>query len=359
MDNNDQENEYVMDDLDLSNFGADGHSDKRKRRKLAKYRNKCKKINAPTNDLISYLYHQLYIPLSNDLTNIPYYLKYIIKYIFEFNSHSLKFKRLIHLLAIVDVDLHKRIQMMMEFSVILGFHFMPKRPLLIMCNDIYIDIRLVIYILENKIDIMTDQVFYTITKQLINARNQTDIAGIKHIITHYYPLERFFKFIETWKTKNLTTWWIKPSNHVVGMRLNWYDHIQTLVMVRVIKVIKLTKNIEYFERALQIFIGLATNSITFRKSRHSKISLVGLITNIMQFRNYSFRMRYTKTINISMALIDCNINGLIKAVPDYNDNLLKFKKINEQCNNLQMLVLMCSKLNIIYDIKRYITSYLI
>jgi hypothetical protein len=37
-------------------------------------------------------------------------------------------------------------------------------------------------------------------------------------------------------------------------------------------------------------------------------------------------MRYTKTINISMALLDCDINCLIKAVPDYNDNLLKFKK---------------------------------
>ena len=359
MDNDGQEEEYIMDEVDLSKWSADGHSDKRKRCKLVKYRKQCEEINAPTNDLISYLYHQLYTPLSNDLTNIPYYLKYIIKYIFEFNSHALKFKRLINRLAMVGVDLRERIKMMMEFSVILGFHFMPKRPLLIMCNNIYIDIRLVIYILENKIDIMTDQVFYTITKQLINVRNQTDIAGIKHIITHYYPLERFFKFIETWKTKNRTTWWIKPRNHVFGMRLHWYDHIETLVMVRVIKVIKLTKKIEYFERALQIFIGLATNSITFRKSRHSKISLVGIITNIMQFRNYSFRMRYTKTINISMALLDCNINGLIKAVPDYNDNLLKFKKINEKCNNLQMLVLMCSKLNIIYDIKRYITSYLI
>ena len=190
-------------------------------------------------------------------------------------------------------------------------------------------------------------------------RGDTDITGIKHIITHYYPLERFFKFIETWKTNNLTTWWIKPRNHVAGTRLGRYEHIETLIMARVTKVIKLTKNIEYFERALQIFIGLARNSISFRKSKHAKISLVGLIMNIMQFSNYVYRMRYTKTINISMKLIDCNINDLIIIVPDYNNILLDFKKINDQCNNLQMLVLMCSKLHIIYDIKRYITSYLI
>ena len=161
----DQEDEYVMDDLDLSKFGADGHSDKKKRRKLEKYRKKCKEINAPLNHTINY---QVYNALSADLTNIPYYLKYIIKYIFEFNSHTLKFKMLIN-----RHEAHKCIPMMMEFSVILGFHFMPKRPLLIMCNHKYIDIQLVIYILENKIDIMTDQVFYTITKQLISIRNHT------------------------------------------------------------------------------------------------------------------------------------------------------------------------------------------
>ena len=164
----DQEDEYVMDDLDLSKFGADGHSDKKKRRKLEKYRKKCKNINVPINHTLNFLYYQLYNALSDDLTNIPYYLKYGIKYIFEFNSHALKFKKLIH-----RPDSHKHIQMMMEFSVILGFHFMPKRPLLIMCNDENINIQLVIYILENKIDIMTDQVFYTITKQLISIRNHT------------------------------------------------------------------------------------------------------------------------------------------------------------------------------------------
>ena len=164
----DQEDEYVMDDLDLSKFGADGHSDKKKRRKLEKYRKIYKEINASLNHTINYLYYQVYNALSADLTNIPYYLKYIIKYIFEFNSHVLNFKMLIN-----RHEAHKCIPMMIEFSVILGFHFMPKRPLLIMCNHKYIDIQLVIYILENKIDIMTDQVFYTITKQLIRIHNHT------------------------------------------------------------------------------------------------------------------------------------------------------------------------------------------
>ena len=165
---NDQEYEYGMDALDLSKLGADGHSDKQKRRKLAKYRKIYKEINASLNHIINYLYYQVYNALSADLTNIPYYLKYIIKYIFEFNSHVLNFKMLIN-----RHEAHKCILMMMEFSVILGFHFMPKRPLLIMCNDENINIQLVIYILENKIDIMTDQVFYTITKQLISIRNHT------------------------------------------------------------------------------------------------------------------------------------------------------------------------------------------
>ena len=66
-----------------------------------------------------YLYYQVYNVLSADLTNIPYYLKYIIKYIFELNSHVLNFKMLIN-----RYEAHKCIPMMMEFSVILGFHFM-------------------------------------------------------------------------------------------------------------------------------------------------------------------------------------------------------------------------------------------
>jgi len=179
---------------------------------------------------------------------------------------------------------------------------------------------------------------------------------------YYYPIERFLKFVETWKTKNLTTWWVKPRNYVSGTRLDRKKHVETLIMSRVIKLGKYTKKIEYFERAFQIFIGFTKNSETFKKSKHAKICLVGLITKIMKFSNYMCRMKYTRTIETAMTYIGCNINELIE-ISIYNlalrRDLQEFKKINEQCHNLRMLLIMCSKRHIIYDIKRYIASYLI
>ena len=357
----------------LKNMNADSHSDIKKHRKRMRHRKVFKEMNLSETKLIRFIY--LLYHAIDDLTKIPYYLKYAIKYIFESYGNILKFKNLIQFHHHFNITQYVKI--MMEFSVVLGFHFMPKRPLLIICSYargykyidislvIYnnIDISLVIYILENKIDIITDQVFYEITRQL---RSPEYIKGITHIINHYYPIERFLKFVETWKTKNLTTWWVKPRNHVVGVRLNRIEHVETLIMSRVImsrviKLIKCTTQLEYVERAFQIFIGFTGNSETFRKSKHAKICLANLITNIMKFRNYMDRMKYTIIIETAMTYINCNINELITIsfIQCVKRDLLEFKKINEQCHDIRMLLIMCSKRHVMYDIKRYITSYLI
>lgn len=342
----------------LKHINADSHSDIKKHRRRMRHRKAFKEMYLSETKLIRFIY--LIYHAIDDLTKIPYYLKYAIKYIFESYSNILKFKNLIQNNNIFNIT--EYVKIMMEFSVVLGFHFMPKRPLLIMCNytrnDKYIDISLVIYILENKIDIITDQVFYEITRQ---SRNSEHNRGITHIITHYYPIERFLKFVETWKTKNLTTWWVKPRNHVVGARLNGIEHIETLIMLRISKLIKCIKKIEYVERAFQIFIGFTRNSEIFRKSKHAKICLANLITNIMKFRNYMDRMKYTIIIETAMTYINCNINELITIsfIQYVKCDLLEFKKINEQCHDIRMLLIMCSKRHVMYDIKRYITSYLI
>lgn len=343
----------------LKNMNADNsHSNKKKHRRRMRHRKAFKEMYLSETKVIRFIY--LIYHAIDDLTKIPYYLKYTIKYIFESYSNILKFKNLIQNDIILDITEHVKI--MMEFSVVLGFYFMPKRPLLIMCNYArnykYINISLVIYILENKIDIMTDQVFYEIIRR--RTINPEYINGITYIITHYYPIERFLKFVETWKTKNLTTWWVKPRNHVVGMQLNRIEHVETLIMSRVIKLIKCIKKIEYVERAFQIFIGFTKNSETFRKSKHAKICLVSLITNIMKFRNYMNRMKYTIIIKNAMTSINCNITELIDiAIYARKRDLQEFKKLNEQCHNIRMLLIMCSKCHVMYDIKRYITSYLI
>lgn len=364
-DENDENDEYAEYDnkanaaiIHLQHMNADMHSDIKKHRKRMRYRKIFKEMHLSETKPIRFIY--LLYHAIDDLTEIPYYLKYIIKYIFESYSNILKFKNLIQNNNIFDIT--EYVTIMMEFSVVLGFHFMPKRPLLIMCNYVcrhkYIDISLVIYILENKIDIMTDQVFYEIIRH--RTIHPEYINGITHIITHYYPIERFFKFVETWKTKNLTTWWVKPRNHVTGMRLNRIAHVKTLIMLRVIKLVKCIKNIEYVERAFQIFIGFSKNSETFRKSKHAKICLVSLITNIMKFRNYMDRMKYTIIIKNAMTSINCDINELIDiAIYARKRDLQEFKKLSEQCHNIRMFLIMCSKRYVMYDIKRYITSYLI
>ena len=60
----DDDQEYGMDAPDLSKLGANDHSNNRKRRNRAKFRKKCKEINAPINHTINYLYYQLYKDLN-------------------------------------------------------------------------------------------------------------------------------------------------------------------------------------------------------------------------------------------------------------------------------------------------------
>ena len=72
-------------------------------------------------------------------------------------------------------------------------------------------------------------------------------------------------------------------------------------------------------------------------------------------------MKYTIIIETAMTYINCNINELITIsfIQCVKRDLLEFKKINEQCHDIRMLLIMCSKHHVMYDIKRYITSYLI
>ena len=349
-------------------WGDGGHSEAKKRSKVAKIRERCKNARGVENrqeQLFEFLYN-IYSDL-DDLTNIPYYLKYMIKYTFEFNSDILKFKELAYHREIFvnneAIDISVFIKMMMEFSVVLGFYFMPKRPLLIIRSIVKnrgFDINLIVYILDNKIDIMTDQVFYDIIRVLIHNRiSGRYINSIKYIITHYYPINRFFKFIETHKSKNLTIWWNRPRNHIDGQKLDSNRHKECLIMIRVIKTTKLMSSISYYIRALQIFIALAKNNTRFSISQHSKICISGLILHIGKFRKYSEWIIYKDIVETALGYINCNIDHIInETLISYRPDIVRFKLKNEGYNSIRMLMMVSSNLHIMNDIRRNISSYL-
>jgi hypothetical protein len=350
-------------------WGDDGHSEAKKRSKVAKIRERCMNARNFENrqeQLFEFLYN-IYNDL-DDLTNIPYYLKYMIKYTFEFNNDILKFKELAYHREIFvnneAIDISVFIKMMMEFSVVLGFYFMPKRPLLIICNAIKnrdFDLNLVLYILDNKIDIMTDQVFYEIIRPLVHNRPWNHyINSIKHIMTYYYPISRFFRFVETWKSKNLTIWWNRPRNHIDGKKLHNNTHKECLIMIRVIKITKFMAPISYYIRALQIFIALAKNNTRFSISQHSKICISGLILHIGKFRKYLEWIRYKDIVETALSYINCNIDHIInETLISYRPDIVRFKLKNDEHNSIRMLMMVSSNLHIMNDIRRNISSYLV
>jgi hypothetical protein len=108
----------------------EGHSEEQKRAIRALIRKQCAYARshlANQDNIFKFLYN---IYRNYDITKIPYYLKYQIKYIVELNSKILKFKSLIThreiLISSILVDISIIIKMMMEFSVVLGFYYMPK-----------------------------------------------------------------------------------------------------------------------------------------------------------------------------------------------------------------------------------------
>jgi len=337
------------------------YSNKRYNRKLISCISRYREIE-PNNMIEESIMHiySLYCEIP-DLTSIPYHLKKFIKFLFRYHQDVLTFKYLIRT-DMDDDEVVNIVNMMMEFSIVFGFYFMPKRPLCIIQHFNSIDrmnFKLILYILDNKLDIMSDQLFYKISQKFYK---YSPFANDIKLIIEHYPLDKYFKYVETWKTKNLTNWWVKPRNHIEGTRLSPREHLNSLIMTRVISIIKIyPRNIEYSERALRIFSELYKNSQTFLKSKHAIICLVELIDVTQKNYNYTNCLQYIAPMISFMDLNDYNFDDLIKFMRDrgsYTRIIRSFDKRTDKYCNLRNHMYVCAKKYIPFGVRIHISKFL-
>ena len=236
------------------------------------------------------------IDFNNNSSVVIVLEKLIVKYINNYHDDELKKyafmhafnlcqeKTTINFANIVRRSCVNVLEMMLAYNICV----LPKRPLLkiLMMNKterneyshwtlpgrsfLYRAQQMIIYIIENKFDVLTNQVVDELLKS--TQTNEYDVGKFRRFIFANYDATKYLKYLASHKSNGLTIWFNAPRGHTRNTRLGHWEHLRVMWPTRL--PIVLEHNPSTIGQIIQIIKGLSNGNDKFYDSNQFWVTTV-------------------------------------------------------------------------------------
>jgi hypothetical protein len=236
------------------------------------------------------------IDFSNNVPVVTVLEKLIVKYINNYHDEELKKYVFMHVFNLCQekgtinfTNIVRRsciniLEMMLAYNMCI----LPKRPLLkiLMMNKternrythwtlpgrsfLYRAQQMIVYIIKNKLDVLTDQVVDELLKS--TQTNEYNVSKFRSFIFANYDATKYLKYLASHKSNGLTIWFNAPRGHTRNTRLGHSKHLQVMWPTRLPIVLK--HNPDTFWRIIQIIKGLSKGNDKFYDSNQFWVTTV-------------------------------------------------------------------------------------